>query len=435
MARPLEAGAAEAQALQTPDVKALLGVGKPASSRMLRWRNLFWVLAVLAVAAGAYKVSPFGATRADVRYATDPVTRGNLTVVVTATGSAQPITQVNISSELSGTVRKVNVDYNSPVKVGQALAELDTDKLKATIQSVQAKLDAARARVTDTAATIEEKQSDYERKKSLIARQIIADKDLDLAKAAYDRAVAAHKSALAEVEVVTADLRLNEINLAKACICSPINGVVLKRSVDPGQIVASSLQAPVLFVIAEDLRRMELQVDVDEADVGKVKIGQKATFTVDAYPNQKFPAEIRDVRFGSEVVQGVVTYKAVLAIDNTELMIRPGMTATAEIVVDQVVDALLVANAALRFSPASTQGSQGPGFLQRLLPRPPSATFRPASKQEDSGPNRTVWTLRDGVPVANPVVIGATDGRRTQILKGDLAPDQAVIVDTITAKR
>jgi HlyD family secretion protein len=169
--------------------------------------------------------------------------------------------------------------------------------------------------------------------------------------------------------------------------------------------------------------------------VGKVKIGQKATFTVDAYPNQKFPAEIRDVRFGSEVVQGVVTYKAVLAIDNTELMIRPGMTATAEIVVDQVVDALLVANAALRFSPASTQGSQGPGFLQRLLPRPPSATFRPASKQEDSGPNRTVWTLRDGVPVANPVVIGATDGRRTQILKGDLAPDQAVIVDTITAKR
>jgi HlyD family secretion protein len=136
------------------------------------------------------------------------------------------------------------------------------------------------------------------------------------------------------------------------------------------------------------------------------------------------------------VVQGVVTYKAVLTIDNSDLLIRPGMTATAEIVVDHVQDALLVANAALRFSPPSTQGGQqGPGFLQRLLPRPPSATFRPPSKQDDSGPNRTVWTLRDGTPVANAIVIGATDGRKTQILKGDLAADQPVIVDTIAAKR
>jgi HlyD family secretion protein len=433
MGRPLEAGAAGAQALQTPDVRAILGLDKPASSRILRWRNLLWVLAALALAAGGYQAWSPGAGKSDIKYVTEPATRGALTVIVTATGSAQPITQVNISSELSGTVRKVNVDYNSPVKVGQALAELDTDKLEATIESSRAKLDAAKARVEDTAATIEERRSDYERKKTLIARQIISDKDLDLAKAAHDRAVAAHRSALAEVEVATADLRLNEINLAKACICAPINGVVLKRSVDPGQIVASSLQAPVLFVIAEDLRRMELQVDVDEADVGKVKIGQNASFSVDAYPNRKFPAVIRDVRFGSEVVQGVVTYKAVLAIDNSELLIRPGMTATAEIVVDHVQDALLVANTALRFSPPSTQGSQGPGFLQRLLPRRP--TFRPPSKPDDSGPNRTVWTLRDGAPVANAVVIGATDGRRTQILKGDVAPDQPVIVDTITAKR
>jgi HlyD family secretion protein len=436
MARPLEAGAAQARVLQTADVKAILGLDKPASSRILRWRNLFWVIAVLALAAGGYKAWSLGTGKSDVKYATAPASRGALTVIVTATGSAQPITQVNISSELSGTIRKVNVDYNSPVKVGQALAELDTDKLKATIQNVQARLDAATARVADTAATIEEKRSDYERKKTLIARQIISDKDLDLAKAAYDRAVAANKSAVAEVEVVSADLRLNEINLAKACICSPINGVVLKRSVDPGQIVASSLQAPVLFVLAEDLRRMELQVDVDEADVGKVRIGQAATFSVDAYPNRKFPAEIRDVRYGSEVVQGVVTYKAVLTIDNADLLIRPGMTATAEIVVDHVQDALLVPNAALRFSPAATRGSQQSlGLLQRLLPRPPSATFRPPSKQDDSGPNRTVWTLRDGVPVANAVVIGASDGRRTQILKGDLAADQPVIIDTITAKR
>ena len=257
-------------------------------------------------------------------------------------------------------------------------------------------------------------------------------RDLELAKAAYDRAVAAHTSALAEVKVVEADLRLNEINLAKACICSPIDGVVLKRSVDPGQIVASSLQAPVLFVIAQDLRHMELQVDIDEADVGKVRVGQKATFSVDAYPDRKFPAAIRDIRFGSEVVQGVVTYKAVLSIDNAELMIRPGMTATAEIVVEQVNDTLLVPNAALRFSPASAMAGKkkSPGLLHRLLPKPPGAMFRPPSEPEASGPNRRIWVLRDGVPVPVPVVIGATDGRRTEIRKGAIQPDEPIIVDT-----
>lgn len=253
-----------------------------------------------------------------------------------------------------------------------------------------------------------------------------------MAKAAYDRAVAQHAMALADVGVAEADLRLNEINLAKACICSPVDGIVLKRSVDPGQIVASSLQAPVLFVIAEDLRHMELQVDVDEADVGKVKIGQKVNFSVDAYPDRKFPAEVRDIRFGSETVQGVVTYKAVLTIDNSELLIRPGMTAIAEVVVQKVDDALLAPNAALRFSPPSTS-QQSRGLLKSLLPSAPA--FRPPSKQEETGRNQRVWVLRDGAPVAVPVAIGATDGRRTEILRGEISPDQPIIVDATTAKR
>jgi HlyD family secretion protein len=210
--------------------------------------------------------------------------------------------------------------------------------------------------------------------------------------------------------------------------------VVLTRNVDPGQIVASSLQAPVLFVIAEDLRRMELRVDIDEADVGKVKVGQTATFSVDAYPDRKFPAEIRDIRFGSEVVQGVVTYKAVLTIDNTDLMIRPGMTATAEIVVNEVKDALMVPNAALRFSPPSAQAEQrSVGLLQRLLPRPP--TRRPASKPEDTGASRTLWVVRDGAAVAIPVTVGATDGRRTEIVAGEIESGVPVIIDTVTASR
>lgn len=421
---------------QARDIEAILGVGKQSRFGIFRWRNLWWVAIAFAVIGGGYGFWSLSSTRALVSYATEPATRGNLTVIVTATGSAQPITQVNISSELSGTIRKVLVDYNSPVKTGQVLAELDMDKLKATVESVRARLDAAKSKVADTAATVEERRSEYERKKTLISKQIATDKDLELAKAAYDRSVAGHNSALAEVKVGEADLRLSEINLAKACICAPIDGIVLKRSVDPGQIVASSLQAPVLFVIAEDLRRMELQVDVDEADVGQVKIGQKATFSVDAYPDRKFPAQIRDLRFGSETVQGVVTYKAVLSIDNSELMIRPGMTATAEIVVKQVQDALLVPNPALRFSPVSPQASgKGRGLLQMLIPRPPSATMRPASKPEEIGPNRTVWVLRNGAPAAIPIVIGATDGRRTEVKEGTLAANQPVIVDTVAVKR
>jgi HlyD family secretion protein len=359
-----------------------------------------------------------------------------LSVTVTATGSAQPITQVNISSELSGTVRRVLVDYNSPVKAGQTLAELDTDKLKATIESGRAKLNAAKASVANAAATIVEKRNDFERFTALAARQVASAKDLDVAKAAYDRAVAAHASALAEVTVNEAELRLNEINLAKARLVSPIDGVVLKRSVDPGQTVASSLQAPVLFVIAEDLRRMELQIDVDEADVGKIKIGQKAAFGVDAYPDRRFPAEIRDIRFGSETIQGVVTYKAVLNIDNADLLIRPGMTATVEIVVQSIADTLMVPNAGLRFTPPSAQPSRpAPGFLERLMPRSRMAIFRPPSRKEETGPSRTVWVLREDEPAAVKVTVGATDGRRTAVLGGELAAGQAIIVDTAIPRR
>lgn len=417
---------------KSADVGAILGVGKNARSRIFRPRNITWAVLVVVAIAGIYLIWSLRDNQASASYITEPVIRGNLTVIVTATGAAQPITQVNVSSELSGTIRKVHVDYNSPVKVGQPLAELDTDKLRATVDSVRARLDAARAKVADTSTTIEERRAEFERKKELLSKGASTIRDLELTKAAYDRAVAAHTSALAEVKVVEADLRLSEINLAKACICSPIDGVVLKRSVDPGQIVASSLQAPVLFVIAQDLRHMELQVDIDEADVGKVSVGQKATFSVDAYPDRKFPASIRDIRFGSEVVQGVVTYKAVLSIDNAELMIRPGMTATAEVVIEQVNDTLLVPNAALRFAPASAMAGKkkSPGLLSRLLPKPPGAMFRRPSEPEGSGPNRRIWVLRDGVPVPVPVVIGASDGRRTEIRKGAIQPDEPIIVDT-----
>jgi HlyD family secretion protein len=418
------------------ELEAVLGASERTFSlrRILQPRILVWAAIAIAAVAAFYGLRPFGGGQATVSYVTEPVTSGSLTVIVTATGSAQPVNKVDVSSELSGTVRKVHVDYNTPVKAGQVLAELDTDKLNATVESSRAKLTAANARVAEAAATIEEKRGDYDRKKTLSERQVTSPQELALAKAAYERAIAVHANALAEVGVAEADLRVNETNLKKACICSPIDGVVLKRNVDPGQTVAVSLQAPVLFTIAESLKQMELQVDVDEADVGKTGIGQKASFSVDAYPDRKFPAEIRDIRFASETVQGVVTYKAVLTIDNSELLLRPGMTATAEIVVQEVKDALLVPNGALRFSPPSAETAQrSVGFLRRLLPGPPLR--RPPSKAAEIGPSRTIWILRDGAPAAVPVVGGATDGKRTEILKGEVTPGQSVIVDAITAKR
>lgn len=207
---------------------------------------------------------------------------------------------------------------------------------------------------------------------------------------------------------------------------------MLSRSVDPGQTVASSFQAPVLFSIAEDLRQMELQTDVDEADVGKVREGQSATFSVDAFPGLNFPATIRDVRYASEVIQGVVTYKAVLTIDNSELLLRPGMTATAEIRVTEVDDALLVPNAALRYAPPAEDSGSSGGLLRTFLPGRPR--FRAPSTREDTGGSeRTLWVLRSEEAMAIKVMVGASDGRRTEIKGGDLKAGDAVIVDQITA--
>jgi HlyD family secretion protein len=206
--------------------------------------------------------------------------------------------------------------------------------------------------------------------------------------------------------------------------------VVLKRSVEPGQTVAASLQAPILFTLAEDLKQMELKVDVDEADIGRVKPGQAATFGVDAYPDKRFPATIEDVYFASEVVQGVVTYKAILAVDNSELLLRPGMTATAEITVEQVAQALLLPNAALRFTPPSDNGQQGDtrSFLQRIIGGMPR--FRPPSVPEERGPKRTVYVLKDGAPSPVVISIGSSDGKHTVLTEAPLKAGEAVIVDT-----
>jgi HlyD family secretion protein len=430
VAAPANAGA------PAPDLAAVLG--KARSGRGARRWIIVAVIAVLAVAAGWYALAS-RTTETALVYATAPVTKGDITVTVTATGTVQPVNQIDISSELSGTVATVEADYNDHVAKGATLATLDTDKLEANLALTKATLTARQADVQQAEATVAQTKADYSRVSQLADRGLSSKADLDSSKAAADRAVAALASANANLNIGQANVTIAQSDLDKAKIVSPVDGVVLNRAVEVGQTVASSLSAPVLFTLADDLAKMQLQVDVDEADVGKVSAGEDANFTVEAYSNRTFPAKISQVRYSPATVEGVVTYKAVLAIDNSDLALRPGMTATAEIIVQQEKDTLLVPNSALRYTPpasatnaASRQRSGG--LLGLLMPSPPTGrNGRTTVTQSNEPGERTVYVLRDGAPVAVKVTTGVTDGTRTQIVGGDLKEGDAVITGSRSA--
>jgi HlyD family secretion protein len=396
------------------------------------------VLGVLAFAGGYWLVSKGDADAP--RFATSAVARGNLTVTVSATGTLQPTNQVDVGSELSGTIERVLVDDNSVVKKGQELARLDVSKLRDQIADARAALLAAEASVAQNEATVRETSASLARQQEvfrLSAGKVPSQAELDSATASLARARANLAAAQAGVTQAGASLSSNLTNLAKASIRSPINGVVLARKVEPGQTVAASLQAPVLFTLAEDLSEMELLVNVDEADVGQVREGQSASFSVDAYPGRKYPADIRRVSFGSQTTEGVVSYPTLLQVSNADLSLRPGMTATAEIVTTQRKDVLLVPNAALRFTPPNATGDAGKGskggMSFSLMPRPPGSGKPKSRLPEDNGDTmRRVWVLQDGQPRAVDVKTGASNGRMTEIVSGDLKPGMPVIVDLLS---
>ncbi|WP_320196857.1 efflux RND transporter periplasmic adaptor subunit [Agrobacterium rosae] len=409
-----------------PDLRDILVSAKTGKKKSRRF--LYTAVVVLALGgAGAYYYIA-GGSHVAYTYTTQDAKKGDLSVIVTSTGSVQPTDQVDISSELSGTVRKVNVTYNSPVKSGDILAELDTNKLEADVQSARAKLASAKASVLKAQADLGSAKSSLDRLKSLVQSRVSSQQDLEVAQFTYDASAATLEVNGASVLSAEADLRLAELNLGKARIISPIDGVVLTRDVDPGATVASSLNAPVLFTIAGDLRHMELQVAIDEADVGKVETGQTATFNVDAYPERSFPAAIETVRFASETVSNVVTYKGILTVDNAELLLRPGMTATANIVVQQVKDAILVPNAALRYTPPRESASRGGGLMGLFRP-PRMGRQRGGGGAGEDSTKRSVWVLRNNQPVSVQVETGATDGQFTAIKSGEIKPDDQIITD------
>ncbi|KAA3651018.1 MAG: efflux RND transporter periplasmic adaptor subunit [Proteobacteria bacterium] len=402
-----------------------------------RWRGWLAAVVVLLVGVGAYAMWAGNGTATAVRYQSSPAETGALVVTVSATGTLQPTNQVNVGSELSGIIEQVFVDDNSRVRKGQVLARLDVSKLEDQVANARAAVKVAEASVQQAEATVQESRSSLARLNEvfkLSGGKVPSKSEIDAADASVARAQANLASARAGVLQARATLRTNETNLAKASIRSPIDGVVLSRAVEPGQTVAASLQVATLFVLAEDLAKMELQVKVDEADVGQVKEGQAATFTVDAYPDRRYPAHITRVSYGATTTDNVVTYLTTLEVANEDLSLRPGMTATAEITTLEKADVLLVPNAALRFTLSAARGERKQSLVSSLMPRPPRQEKTVKLKDPAAG-ERQLWVLRDGQPVAVTVKTGATNGRMTEIVSGELRAGTAVITDAVSGAR
>ncbi|MCO5355232.1 efflux RND transporter periplasmic adaptor subunit [Acidovorax kalamii] len=450
-----DTSASSATAKAAPsDLSALLGADRPR-----RWwqRTTVWLgmAALVVVGGGLYTWQSRQSASTAPTYVTEELRRGNLTLTVSANGTLQPTRSVTIGSELSGTVRNVLVDVNDKVKKGQLLVELDTAKLESQVLRSRASLASAQARLAQAVATTKEAIANLGRLEEvarLSGGKVPSASELDAGRATLDRARADETSARATVEDARAALSTDETNLSKASIRSPIDGVVLTRTVEPGNAVAASLQAVTLFTVAEDLTRLRLDVSVDEADVGSVKVGQDASFTVSAYPSRRYPAQVTRVSFGSTKTDNVVTYITWLEVNNSDMSLRPGMTAAATITSTERKDVLLVPNTALRFTPAQAAGADakpgaggskpgasgsgsGGGIMSQLMPRMPrsgSGPRKPGAGGEagdGAGKTRQVWVLQDGAAKPIDVQVGISDGRHTEVTGDGLTPGMAVITD------
>lgn len=422
---------------ESNELQEMLDFERPKKTWFKRILIIFIIFVVGAASLFYFRQS--SGTAAQISFRTAEATRGDLRVIVSATGTLEPVNQVDVGTEISGTILSVKVDFNDLVKEGRVLAVLDTTKLEAQRDQAQAGLAVARAELKNVRASAAEAKTDLARLQhtyKISGGKMPSRQELDTAKASYNKALAQVESAKASIAQSEASLKTYETELTKAIIKSPIDGMVLDRQIEPGNTVAASLEAPVLFTLAETLTSMSLSVAVDEADVGQVKEGQKAVFTVDAYPDHSFPARITQVRFAPQDDDGVVTYECILDVDNSDLLLRPGMTATADIVTVEVKDAVLVPNAALRFTPAlsdariSRPADNDRGFISKLMPRPPrrNKNRKNDTNSEKEINGKTVWVLEDGRPISVPVALGSSDGVNTQIASGNIDAGSIVII-------
>ena len=371
-------------------------------------------------------------------YRTDAVTRGPITEVVSATGDVSAIVTVNVGSQVSGTISKLYVDFNSLVKKDQPLADLDPRLFRAALERAQAGLASAQADVEKAQAQLNDATRVERRTKELVEQKLVSQQDVDSAVANREQMAAALSSTKAKVLQARADRDQAATNLAFATITSPIDGIVVSRAVDVGQTVAASFQTPTLFTIANDLTKMQVLAHIDEADVGKVRDGQEARFTVDAYPAEEFSGAIREVRQAPNTIQNVVTYDAVIAADNPERKLRQGMTAAVKVLTSQKEDVLRISNAALRWKPENApapaqQAAPAPGGgRDRTMARTDRRAAAGTAPHGAQGKPARVYKLVDGQPVPADVRIGISDGQRTEVMTGLAENDAAIVGDSST---
>jgi HlyD family secretion protein len=394
------------------EVRKTLGLGAHGRSRGRRWGLGIVILLTLALAGyGIWHFMRQRAIAARPRYEQAPVVRGDIQVSVSATGTLRGRSTVEVGAEVSGRVTEVLVDYNDKVTKGQLLAVIDPERSKASVDESVARVRESDAAIRQAKATLVEARQTRDRAALQAKQGLVSQKDLESSEAALERAEATLASAEASSTVARATLGSQRSLLDKTRIISPIDGIVLSRTIEPGQTVTAGFTTPVLFKLTEDLRRMELLVYVDEADVGRAREGQEASFTVDAYPDKTFPSKVLSLRNEPKEENNVVTYEALLQVDNSELLLRPGMTATATIVADVRRNVLAVPNAALRFAPSKLE---------------PNQIAKPGE--------RRVWVLAgkdEPKPEPVPVKTGVSDGRNTEVREGKLSEGSPVIIDVV----
>ena len=368
-----------------------------------RSRQAWWIgAAALAIAVGVGAIWWLGSGSGNVQYTTAPVTRGDVTRAVTATGTVNPVLTIIVGSYVSGTITDIQCDYNTQVKQGQICATIDPRPYQTVVDQNKANLDQARAQLEKDKAILAYAQLTYDRNARLAETSAVSKDALDNAKSALDQAKAQVGLDEATIEQREAQLAAAQVNLDYTNIVSPVDGTVVSRNVTIGQTVAASFQTPTLFLIATDLTKMQVDTNVSESDIGGIKEGDKSSFNVDAFPKRTFAGTVTQVRQSPQTLQNVVTYDVVVSVDNADLALKPGMTAATRVIIDERSDVMRVPSQALRYAP-SGQGLAG------------------------KAPAR-VWVLRDGKPEAVSVAAGLDDDTYTEIVSGELKPDDKVVV-------
>ncbi len=370
-------------------------------------KTLIWMAVLTVIGVGAFVKLRDGKEKPNFR--TEKITKGDIVSTVTATGTVNAVTTVLVGTQVSGTIKELNVDFNSHVKKGQLIAMIDPATFEAQVEQQKANLNSAKANLEKAKATLVDAKRSMERNKELRARDLIAQSDLDTSVTTFETSkaqVGVEEAAVAQAE---AALKTAATNLGYTRIVSPVDGVVVSRNVDVGQTVAASFQTPTLFTIAQDLTKMQIDTNVDEADIGRVKVGQNVEFTVDAYPDTTFKGKVSQIRIAPISVQNVVTYDVVVLVDNRELKLMPGMTANVSVIVAEANGVLRIPNAALRFVPAQRAArlEKGPG----------------------------VWIAENLKPVRVPIELGISDGSYTELVSGRLREGEEVIVESASSAK